>query len=115
MLYTGMYLGLTCTCMFNCEIYLVHSLSMCPFEMLIYTSFTFSRALIRPGRFDNQIHIHLPDIRARYNILKVHAKKVKLASGLLIQSYMIISNIQLVYLIFSNSVENVENHILNLL
>ena len=56
---------------------------MCPFEMLIYTciSFYFSRALIRPGRFDNQIHIHLPDIRARYNILKVHAKKVILASG----------------------------------
>ena len=40
------------------------------------------RALIRPGRFDNQIHLHMPDVRARLNILKVHANKVKLAPGL---------------------------------
>ncbi|XP_064397881.1 uncharacterized protein LOC135344579 [Halichondria panicea] len=34
------------------------------------------KALIRPGRFDSQINIPLPDVRARFQILKVHAKKV---------------------------------------
>jgi len=36
-------------------------------------------ALTRPGRFDRQIFIPLPDIKGRLEILKVHAKKVKLA------------------------------------
>ncbi|MBM4108657.1 MAG: ATP-dependent zinc metalloprotease FtsH [Phycisphaerae bacterium] len=36
-------------------------------------------ALIRPGRFDRQIHVPLPDVKGRLEILKVHAKKVKLA------------------------------------
>ena len=36
----------------------------------------FHRALIRPGRFDSRIDIPLPDVKARYEILKVHAKKV---------------------------------------
>ena len=31
-------------------------------------------ALLRPGRFDRQIHISLPDVRAREEILKVHAR-----------------------------------------
>ncbi len=35
-------------------------------------------ALIRPGRFDRQIAVPLPDIKGRLEILKVHAKKVKL-------------------------------------
>jgi len=35
-------------------------------------------ALLRPGRFDRQIVINLPDVRGREAILKVHAKKVKL-------------------------------------
>jgi len=35
-------------------------------------------ALTRPGRFDRQIFIPLPDLKGRVNILKVHAKKVKL-------------------------------------
>lgn len=39
------------------------------------------RALIRPGRFDTQVNIPMPDIKARYNILKVHSKKVKLSHG----------------------------------
>ena len=39
------------------------------------------RALIRPGRFDTHINITLPDVKARYNILKVHASKIKLAPG----------------------------------
>ncbi len=35
-------------------------------------------ALLRPGRFDRQITVNLPDIRGREAIMKVHAKKVKL-------------------------------------
>ncbi len=35
-------------------------------------------ALIRPGRFDRQIVVPLPDIKGRMEILKVHARKVKL-------------------------------------
>ena len=35
-------------------------------------------ALMRPGRFDRQIYVPLPDIKGRYEILKVHARKVKL-------------------------------------
>ncbi len=35
-------------------------------------------ALLRPGRFDRQITVSLPDVRGREAILKVHAKKVKL-------------------------------------
>ncbi|XBC41008.1 MAG: ATP-dependent zinc metalloprotease FtsH [Buchnera aphidicola (Nurudea yanoniella)] len=35
-------------------------------------------ALLRPGRFDRQIFVALPDIRGRSNILKVHMKKVPL-------------------------------------
>ncbi|MEQ8769399.1 MAG: ATP-dependent zinc metalloprotease FtsH [Phycisphaerales bacterium] len=35
-------------------------------------------ALIRPGRFDRQISVPLPDLKGRAEILKVHAKKVKL-------------------------------------
>jgi cell division protease FtsH len=36
-------------------------------------------ALTRPGRFDRQIFIPLPDLKGRLEILRVHAKKVKLA------------------------------------
>jgi len=36
-------------------------------------------ALLRPGRFDRQIMVGLPDIKGRTDILKVHAKKVKMA------------------------------------
>jgi len=35
-------------------------------------------ALIRPGRFDRQVTVPLPDVKGRLEILKVHAKKVKL-------------------------------------
>ncbi len=35
-------------------------------------------ALIRPGRFDRQVSVPLPDVQGRYEILKVHAKKIKL-------------------------------------
>ena len=36
------------------------------------------QALTRPGRFDRQVVVPLPDIKGRADILKVHAKKVKL-------------------------------------
>jgi len=36
-------------------------------------------ALTRPGRFDRQVTVNLPDVRGREGILKVHAKNVKLA------------------------------------
>ncbi|MEQ8845955.1 MAG: ATP-dependent zinc metalloprotease FtsH [Phycisphaerales bacterium] len=35
-------------------------------------------ALVRPGRFDRQISVSLPDLKGRLQILSVHAKKVKL-------------------------------------
>ena len=37
-------------------------------------------ALLRPGRFDRRIHVDLPDIHGREEILGVHAKKIKLAT-----------------------------------
>ncbi len=36
------------------------------------------KALLRPGRFDRQVYVGLPDIRGREQILKVHMKKVPL-------------------------------------
>jgi cell division protease FtsH len=38
-------------------------------------------ALLRPGRFDRQVTVNLPDVRGREAILKVHAKNVKLLPG----------------------------------
>lgn len=35
-------------------------------------------ALLRPGRFDRRIPVELPDLQGRIDILKVHAKKIKL-------------------------------------
>lgn len=35
-------------------------------------------ALLRPGRFDRQVPMELPDLQGRIDILKVHAKKIKL-------------------------------------
>jgi len=36
------------------------------------------KALLRPGRFDRRIVIDLPDVKGRLEILKVHARKIKL-------------------------------------
>ncbi len=38
-------------------------------------------ALLRPGRFDRQVVIDLPDVNGREEILKIHAKKIKLSDG----------------------------------
>ena len=35
-------------------------------------------ALTRPGRFDRQVYVPLPDVKGRLDILKVHSRKVKL-------------------------------------
>ncbi len=39
-------------------------------------------ALLRPGRFDRQVTISLPDVKGRLKILEVHAKKIILAPGI---------------------------------
>ncbi len=39
------------------------------------------RALLRPGRFDRQIYVELPDLNGRKEIFKVHAKPLKLDTG----------------------------------
>ncbi len=36
-------------------------------------------ALLRPGRFDRQVHVPVPDLKGREAILKVHAQSVKMA------------------------------------
>ena len=38
-------------------------------------------ALLRPGRFDRQVLVDKPDIKGREEVLRIHAKHVKLASG----------------------------------
>lgn len=38
-------------------------------------------ALLRPGRFDRQIVVDAPDLKGRFAILKVHTKKLRLASN----------------------------------
>src|SRR5699024_9215221 len=40
------------------------------------------KALLRPGRFDRQITIALPDLRGREEILKIHAKDKKFAPNI---------------------------------
>ncbi len=39
---------------------------------------TLDPALLRPGRFDRRIPVELPDLKGREEILKVHAKKIKI-------------------------------------
>lgn len=36
------------------------------------------KALLRPGRFDRRVMLNLPDIKGRFEILKVHARKIKM-------------------------------------
>jgi cell division protease FtsH len=42
-------------------------------------------ALVRPGRFDRQVFVPLPDVQGRLAILKVHAKKIKLSQDVDLQ------------------------------
>ena len=39
------------------------------------------KALLRPGRFDRRVPVELPDLKGREDILKVHAKKVKIGDN----------------------------------
>ncbi|MBW9230771.1 hypothetical protein JQ310_19015, partial [Leptospira interrogans] len=39
-------------------------------------------ALLRPGRFDRQVMVDLPDIKGREEILKVHSRKVPMTSDI---------------------------------
>ncbi len=39
------------------------------------------RALLRPGRFDRRVVLDLPDVKGRLEILKVHARKIKIDSS----------------------------------
>jgi cell division protease FtsH len=41
-------------------------------------------ALLRPGRFDRQIVVDMPDVRGREMILKVHARKIPLADDVML-------------------------------
>ena len=43
---------------------------------------TLDPALLRPGRFDRRIPVELPDMQGRVEILKVHAKDVKMAGNI---------------------------------
>jgi len=47
---------------------------------------TLDPALLRPGRFDRTIIVNLPDIKGREEILKVHTRKIKLASDVNLKS-----------------------------
>ena len=42
---------------------------------------TLDPALLRPGRFDRRIPVELPDLKGREEILKVHAKKIKIGDN----------------------------------
>ena len=43
-------------------------------------------ALLRPGRFDRQVTVNLPDVKGREEILEVHAKNKKLADGITLKN-----------------------------
>jgi len=47
---------------------------------------TLDPALLRPGRFDRNIIVNLPDIKGREEILKVHTRKIKLAASVNLKS-----------------------------
>src|SRR5947208_17181841 len=38
-------------------------------------------ALLRPGRFDRQIVVDMPDVKGREQILRVHTRKIPLSQG----------------------------------
>ena len=50
-------------------------------------------ALLRPGRFDRQIHVGRPDVKGREEILKVHAKDKKLDASVNLKTVADLSNL----------------------
>ena len=45
------------------------------------------KALLRPGRFDRQVYVGLPDVKGREEILKVHTKNEAAGPGCLSQGH----------------------------
>ncbi len=45
------------------------------------------KALLRPGRFDRQVYVGLPDVKGREEILKVHTPQQAACTGRLSQGY----------------------------
>lgn len=43
------------------------------------------KALIRPGRFDTKIHVPMPDVKGRHDILKLHLKNVQVSDDVNIE------------------------------
>jgi len=43
-------------------------------------------ALLRPGRFDRQIYVPLPDLKGREEILNIHSKKIKISDGVRLEN-----------------------------
>ena len=43
-------------------------------------------ALLRPGRFDRQIYVPLPDLKGREEILSIHSKKIKISDGVRLEN-----------------------------
>lgn len=44
-------------------------------------------ALVRPGRFDREVEVGLPDLKGRFEIFCVHLKPLKLSSKYTIEEY----------------------------
>ena len=47
-----------------------------------YLILLYTRALTRPGRFDSKVHVLLPDVRGRKEILNLYLTKSPIAEGI---------------------------------
>lgn len=45
-------------------------------------------ALLRPGRFDRQIEVNLPDVNGRYKILKLHSENKPIAKDVDLKNWL---------------------------
>lgn len=43
--------------------------------------------MVRPGRFDREVEVNLPDLKGRFEIFKVHLKPLKLSSKYSMDEY----------------------------
>ena len=44
-------------------------------------------ALTRPGRFDRQVYVHIPDVKGREDIIKIHIKNIRLANQFIYRDF----------------------------